>query len=816
MRRIAELLIGPFIALAAAQAQQLRGVVRDSTSARPIPGVVILLLGSDSTTIGRNITNERGEYRIALTPAMTRARFLRLGFRPREFPIPAAVNGVASLDLSMETIPALLETVHVRANASCPRRSDDAQAFALLEQSRAALLASVVSREANRASMVRYVFDRFHDGTSDKVVRMTVQADSADSTSASFIAAHSAHDFARKGFVEEGPRGVVYNAPDAEVLLDTAFSSAYCFRVLTDRKRPMQVGLGFTVARGEKNRIDVDGALWVDTSARALTDIEFLYKGMDSRVDRLKPGGTISFHEMKNGAVIIDSWALRLVGATVDTVVTGRSGIVMPRQRLNLFVHEHGGEVAHARWLDGTRWDASLATLQATARTRSGLPAAHVELSFPGTPYDAVSDGDGRIEIHDLVPGPYSGVTVDSALMALGLAIPTDVEFDADRGATITKPFVANTLLEYAIGRCESATRKRYTSADSSAVLARVLDSALRPAADVRWWAWRPVQATDNPSDAQNGWIRIRDDRTEADGTIQFCGIAPGTTIDVRGQRDSGTFDVLHGLQARVAIMPIRLAMATATSVDMSMPPPPIAAGFAGFVLADSTQQPIAGAEVSLPALGKSVLSDEKGQFHFTDIPPGEQRVQVRRFGYGLADTRLQFVAGQTVVRRFMLMRAVMLQAVDASAEAMRVQSFDEHKRTGLGHFMERAEIARYDGTTMASVLQNITGADVVNTGIAAYVLSRRAPPGVALYKASKFERQSGMPAAACYALVYLDGVLMNGPKEPTEPFDVNQVSPDQVEAIEFYAGTAETPFEYSRMASSCGVLVIWTSLKKK
>jgi hypothetical protein len=757
MRRIAELLIGPFIALAAAQAQQLRGVVRDSTSARPIPGVVILLLGSDSTTIGRNITNERGEYRIALTPAMTRARFLRLGFRPREFPIPAAVNGVASLDLSMETIPALLETVHVRANASCPRRSDDAQAFALLEQSRAALLASVVSREANRASMVRYVFDRFHDGTSDKVVRMTVQADSADSTSASFIAAHSAHDFARKGFVEEGPRGVVYNAPDAEVLLDTAFSSAYCFRVLTDRKRPMQVGLGFTVARGEKNRIDVDGALWVDTSARALTDIEFLYKGMDSRVDRLKPGGTISFREMKNGAVIIDSWALRLVGATVDTVVTGRSGIVMPRQRLNLFVHEHGGEVAHARWLDGTRWDASLATLQATARTRSGLPAAHVELSFPGTPYDAVSDGDGRIEIHDLVPGPYSGVTVDSALMALGLAIPTDVEFDADRGATITKPFVANTLLEYAIGRCESATRKRYTSADSSAVLARVLDSALRPAADVRWWAWRPVQATDNPSDAQNGWIRIRDDRTEADGTIQFCGIAPGTTIDVRGQRDSGTFDVLHGLQARVAIMPIRLA-----------------------------------------------------------IPPGEQRVQVRRFGYGLADTRLQFVAGQTVVRRFMLMRAVMLQAVDVSAEAMRVQSFDEHKRTGLGHFMERAEIARYDGTTMASVLQNITGADVVNTGIAAYVLSRRAPPGVALYKASKFERQSGMPAAACYALVYLDGVLMNGPKEPTEPFDVNQVSPDQVEAIEFYAGTAETPFEYSRMASSCGVLVIWTSLKKK
>jgi hypothetical protein len=62
-----------------------------------------------------------------------------------------------------------------------------------------------------------------------------------------------------------------------------------------------------------------------------------------------------------------------------------------------------------------------------------------------------------------------------------------------------------------------------------------------------------------------------------------------------------------------------------------------------------------------------------------------------------------------------------------------------------------------------------------------------------------------------CWAQVYLDGVLQNGMKEPTEPFDLKQIPVDRVEAIEFYAGGGETPLQYSRLGSQCGVLVIWT-----
>ena len=70
-------------------------------------------------------------------------------------------------------------------------------------------------------------------------------------------------------------------------------------------------------------------------------------------------------------------------------------------------------------------------------------------------------------------------------------------------------------------------------------------------------------------------------------------------------------------------------------------------------------------------------------------------------------------------------------------------------------------------------------------------------------------EANQGMPMA-CYALVYLDDVLMNGATEPTEPFDISSIAVDQVEAVEFYSGPAQTPLKYSRMGSNCGVLAMW------
>src|SRR5689334_17888126 len=88
-----------------ASAQQLRGTVRDSTSRQGIPGVVLMLLDANGAVLGRNITNERGEFRVALSAGIQRVRFIRIGFRPREAAIPLADNGVATLDVTMRALP---------------------------------------------------------------------------------------------------------------------------------------------------------------------------------------------------------------------------------------------------------------------------------------------------------------------------------------------------------------------------------------------------------------------------------------------------------------------------------------------------------------------------------------------------------------------------------------------------------------------------------------------------------------------------------------------------------------------------------------
>lgn len=70
-----------------------------------------------------------------------------------------------------------------------------------------------------------------------------------------------------------------------------------------------------------------------------------------------------------------------------------------------------------------------------------------------------------------------------------------------------------------------------------------------------------------------------------------------------------------------------------------------------------------------------------------------------------------------------------------------------------------------------------------------------------------------------CYAQIYLDNALMNPlvlildkqrrRYRATPPFDVNSIPSAMIEAIEWYAGGAQTPMKYSRLDSGCGVLVI-------
>jgi hypothetical protein len=543
----------------ALRAQQLRGTVTDSTSRQPIPGAVLMLLDSSGSVLARNITSERGEYRVGLSSGMRRIRVVRIGFRPSEASIPAAAGATTVLNVVMRALPTLLEPIRVSAGAHCPRRSDDATTFALLEQVRAGLLAIVVAREANPATLVRLTFEREMDGGSERIASQSVRIDSSANTMNSFNAAQSATDFVQRGFMSDSESHQIFYAPDADVLLDEGFSAGYCFRIVDpDGGRPNQIGLGFSAADRRRNRVDIDGTLWVDTVARTLRDIEHRYVGLDRRIEAMRPGGHITFREMANGIVMIDRWSLRLVGGRSDTVrpppFTQRGRIQVPPAeiRATFRAAENGGEVARASWPDGSAWHASLGTLRVHAVTSDGRPAIGTPVRLVDTQYRAVADSAGNFEISDLIPGPYSLAISDQQLAPLRLEILPPLRFVAERDSTIRQSIVVVTAEEFVIGRC--VANRRYTAGDRVLLFGRALLADGTPVGGLT------IALQQDAGRVKKALPETY--TTESDGLFQFCGrgLEPGMTVTIEASRDGAAVSqtsIVLGDRLTVVRLPI-------------------------------------------------------------------------------------------------------------------------------------------------------------------------------------------------------------------------------------------------------------------
>jgi hypothetical protein len=111
----------------------------------------------------------------------------------------------------------------------------------------------------------RLGFERTMDDNSDKITKFLVWEDSASNSETSFNAVHSARDFVASGFSTLSNDSTLMFGPDADVLLDDAFASGYCFRVAApSRSRPTQIGLAFAPPDRRPGRVDIDGTLWLE------------------------------------------------------------------------------------------------------------------------------------------------------------------------------------------------------------------------------------------------------------------------------------------------------------------------------------------------------------------------------------------------------------------------------------------------------------------------------------------------------------------------------------------------------------------------
>jgi carboxypeptidase family protein len=219
---------------------------------------------------------------------------------------------------------------------------------------------------------------------------------------------------------------------------------------------------------------------------------------------------------------------------------------------------------------------------------------------------------------------------------------------------------------------------------------------------------------------------------------------------------------------------------------------------FSGRVLTDSGV-PIPGAQIVLAALQRAERTNAQGVFRFDSLPAGSHVVGIRAPGYAPRGDTIDIADAGEVRREYRLARieaTTTLPEVPVTATLLdrKLIEFRERRRLGVGRFLDSAEFANTRGTRTSDRLQKLPGLLIMRGRFSeAYIANTR---------------QRSADGGWCRSLIWLDGVNVG------TDFNVNELDPVIIAAVEWYAGQASIPAKYNvpmRAGQTyCGVLVIW------
>lgn len=231
----------------------------------------------------------------------------------------------------------------------------------------------------------------------------------------------------------------------------------------------------------------------------------------------------------------------------------------------------------------------------------------------------------------------------------------------------------------------------------------------------------------------------------------------------------------------------------------------------AGVILRDdSTEAPIAGAEVLIAALERRAVTDSSGAFSLSALPVGAHVVEIRALGYVPLNVTLAWTGEERLVREFLLGVRAPTSLPRIEVGASRLREFEERRALGKGHFLTADVFAKHSANRVADVLARVPGLRI-----------RRGRDGSASVINSRGNITMRGANPTCYAHVYVDDAPVfnsaaerfrsNVTAEPQGLFDVNTLTTNEIIGVEYYAGGAAVPAKYNRTGAACGVLLIWT-----
>ena len=772
-------------------AQSIRGSVVRPSDGAGIPGVVVLLLDARDSIVARALTNERGEYRVSASGAGTyRERTLRIGYRPfLSEPFALAIGQEVVRRLSLAALAFSLDTVRVVNVNSCDVRADSATAtFAIWEQVRTALTATVLS-STSRSSKSRVVtYDRTLDADGRRVREQHSSLNGNYSVRP--WQAQSVEGLHTLGYVRDEPDGGrTYLAPDLAVLLSDTFLDDHCFRIARSDDGS-RIGLEFEPSRARRSVPDIRGTIWLHRTNAELDRVDFKYANIAREEMDGDAGGTLAFARMSTGEWAIARWSIRM--PVLERRETGGFGAPRGWALRLAEIKIAGGELALVVRGRDTLWARTPLVLSGiTVDSTSGRPLAGALVSVLGAAAAARSDTDGRFTISALLPGIYSLEVRTPSLDAVGAVLQRELTFtDAAEPVRVNVPS-GREVASSACSARPSTARGIVTGTVS------VRGDTIPPSHVGMLAEWTDVSADVAMGGRAN---RSAAARTDARGRFWLCGVPLQKAVTIRVVNDSLIAEpvsvrIADGILGRADLVADRIGESVST--------------FTGIVVADSTNEPVGDAEVVLKDLALLERTNALGAFHFGRVPAGTHTVIARRVGFAPLETTLLFSAGRGVDKRIVLSRFTALDSVHVVAETRRLgvgyAAFEERRRMGFGRFIDSETLRNNEYRRMQDLLRALPGVSVYTTQKCTGRCE--SPP---LHMQIAYNTRMG-----CYFRVWLDGVVV-GKGEDAPPawrrqFDLNAEVLGNIEAIEVYRGAGEVPTEYSGASSQCGVILLWS-----
>ena len=210
-----------------------------------------------------------------------------------------------------------------------------------------------------------------------------------------------------------------------------------------------------------------------------------------------------------------------------------------------------------------------------------------------------------------------------------------------------------------------------------------------------------------------------------------------------------------------------------------------------GTVVTADGDRPLSGAMVRI-ADGPQTRTNSRGEWLLANAPAGTRTLEVRAIGYFPENRPVDVIPGAAPLTVPLITFKAMLDTVRITVSRAQDRSggtFDERRRSGMGHFLTGEELERRGIFWLSDAFRMIPGVRLDGGGFDRVITVR-----------NDFGEN-------CAPSVFIDGLYM----WTLSAFEIDGLlSPRQVRGVEIYAG-AQTPFEYQRTVPACGAILIWT-----